>query len=119
MDVHNILRKQSKVRGRPHHKAEVPAMISSQETSQDLLSEDSASGDRDETADPISPSSTGGSRTFAILFGFFIKKERSENFRLAREIGVSDNTGYRLINSTSEPQLHPIQRPLDVLPHTY
>jgi transcriptional regulator with XRE-family HTH domain len=48
-----------------------------------------------------------------------IKNDRSEILRLAREIGVSDNTVYRWINGTSEPHLNHMQRLLEVLPHTY
>src|SRR5437879_6594464 len=46
----------------------------------------------------------GGAKPFAVLLGFLIKNDRSEVLRLAREIGVSDNTIYRWMNGTSEPR---------------
>jgi len=68
-----------------------------------------------ETTESIS-APTGGPKPFSILLSFLIKNDRSEILRLAREIGVSDNTVYRWINGTSEPRLSHMQRLLEVLP---
>ncbi|HVU66045.1 MAG TPA: helix-turn-helix transcriptional regulator [Ktedonobacteraceae bacterium] len=65
------------------------------------------------------PLATGGTKPFATLLSFLLKNDRSEIQRLAREIGVSDNTIYRWINGTSEPRASHMHRLLEVLPRSY
>jgi transcriptional regulator with XRE-family HTH domain len=60
--------------------------------------------------------SLNGPKPFAVLLSFLIKNDRNEVLRLAREIGVSDNTVYRWLNGTSEPRFAHMQRLLEVLP---
>ena len=57
-----------------------------------------------------------GSGSFATLLGYLIKNDRSEVLRIAREIGVSDNTVYRWLNGTAEPRHNHLMRLLEVLP---
>ncbi len=56
---------------------------------------------------------------FSILLGFLLKNDRSEILRIAREMGVSDNTVYRWLNGTSEPRPGHLQRLLEVLPQSH
>jgi transcriptional regulator with XRE-family HTH domain len=60
----------------------------------------------------------GGSGSFATLLGYVIKNDRSEVLRIAREIGVSDNTVYRWLNGTAEPRHSHLMRLLEVLPRS-
>lgn len=61
---------------------------------------------------------TSGSGSFATLLGYVIKNDRSEVLRIAREIGVSDNTVYRWLNGTAEPRHSHLMRLLEVLPRS-
>jgi transcriptional regulator with XRE-family HTH domain len=118
MDVRKTNRKQHKPRGRPSGKVEMPTTISNQEIRKNLPSEEEASEQGGETTDFVSIP-TSGPKPFSVLLGFLIKNDRSEILRLAREIGVSDNTVYRWINGTSEPRLSHMKRLLEVLPLSY
>lgn len=117
MDMSKINKRQSKPQSRLNGKIEMHAEMLSQETGNDARQEETLSEGRNESEN-IS-SSSGGSRPFSILLSYLIKNDRSEILRLAREIGVSDNTVYRWINGTSEPRQSHMQRLLEVLPHTY
>lgn len=116
MDVQRTKSKQGKPRKRLNGKGAMPAALSNQETSHNPESEEVSLEQKGETAESIAPP-TGGPKPFSILLGFLIKNDRSEILRLAREIGVSDNTVYRWINGTSEPRFSHMQRLLEVLPH--
>jgi hypothetical protein len=116
MDVRRTNRKQNRPRKHLRGKAEMPITLANQETSNHPLPEGLSSEPRSEMADGIS-APTGGPKPFSILLDFLIKNDRSEILRLAREIGVSDNTVYRWINGTSEPRSSHMQRLLEVLPH--
>lgn len=59
-----------------------------------------------------------GSGSFATLLGYVIKNDRSEVLRIAREIGVSDNTVYRWLNGAAEPRHSHLMRLLEVLPRS-
>ncbi|HEU5375411.1 MAG TPA: helix-turn-helix transcriptional regulator [Ktedonobacteraceae bacterium] len=61
----------------------------------------------------LSPNGHAGA--FSVLLGFLIKNDRSEILRLAREIGVSDNTVYRWLNGSTEPRPSHMRRLLEVL----
>src|SRR5581483_4267283 len=74
-------------------------------------SEEEASGLHDLSSLPAS-----GSGSFATLLGYLIKNDRSEVLRIARAIGVSDNTVYRWLNGTAEPRHSHLTRLLEVLP---
>jgi transcriptional regulator with XRE-family HTH domain len=52
---------------------------------------------------------------FAVLLGSLLKNDRSEILRVAKEIGVSDNTVYRWLNAASTPRYNHLQRLLEVL----
>lgn len=57
-----------------------------------------------------------GSGSFAALLSYLIKNDRSEILRIARAIGVSDNTVYRWLNGAAEPRHSHLMRLLEVLP---
>jgi len=116
MDVRKTNRKQNKPRDYLRGKAGIPVTLADQETGNHPLPEGLLSESRSEIAD-VTSAPTGGPKPFSILLGFLIKNDRSEILRLAREIGVSDNTVYRWINGTSEPRFSHMQRLLEVLPH--
>ncbi len=69
--------------------------------------------------DDATPAPNGSPGAFSSLLGFLIKNDRSEVLRIAREIGVSDNTVYRWLNGTAEPRHSHLVRLLEVLspPH--
>ncbi len=73
--------------------------------------EEEASGSHDLSSPPVN-----GSGSFAALLGYLIKNDRSEVLRIARDIGVSDNTVYRWLNGTAEPRHSHLMRLLEVLP---
>jgi len=110
MDEQSIQHRRSRPRNRPNGQKEMPAALSNQEVSMTDLE------GKNETNDGTAVSA-GGPKPFSILLSFLIKNDRSEILRLAREIGVSDNTVYRWINGTSEPRPGHMQRLLEVLPH--
>jgi transcriptional regulator with XRE-family HTH domain len=57
-----------------------------------------------------------GSGSFAALLSYLIKNDRSEILRIARAVGVSDNTVYRWLNGAAEPRHSHLMRLLEVLP---
>src|SRR5579883_3412014 len=57
-----------------------------------------------------------GSGSFAALLSYLIKNDRSEILRIARAIGVSDNTVYRWLNGAAEPRHSHLMKLLEVLP---
>ena len=118
MDVQKTNRRHNKPGGRSPGSAEMPEATSNQETNHTSMLDGAASIQRNEVAEMTS-TPTGGPKPFSVLLGFLIKNDRSEVLRIAREIGVSDNTVYRWINGTSEPRFSHMQRLLEVLPHTY
>ena len=118
MDERKTHRKHNKPRGRLPGHLEMPEAISNQETYNDSMIEESVFTQRNEAVD-LASAPTSGPKPFSVLLGFLIKNDRSEVLRLAREIGVSDNTVYRWINGTSEPRPNHMQRLLEVLPHAY
>jgi len=103
MDEQSIQHRRSRPRNRPNGQKEMPAALSNQEVSMTDLE------GKNETNDGTAVSA-GGPKPFSILLSFLIKNDRSEILRLAREIGVSDNTVYRWINGTSEPRPGHMQR---------
>jgi len=117
MDINNANKRQSKLRSRLNGKTEMHVETSSQETRKNAELAEGLSAGRNE--DENVSSSPDGSRPFSTLLSYLIKNDRSEILRLAREIGVSDNTVYRWINGTSEPRPSHMQRLLEVLPHAY
>jgi len=116
--------KVSKLRGRPPgRKKSSQARLDLQEVSPQAQ----ANGDMVEEAPSeqrgVPPGSqdlvslpASGSGSFAALLGFLIKNDRSEILRIAREIGVSDNTVYRWLNGAAEPRHSHLMRLLEVLP---
>jgi len=115
--------KSSKPRGRPTHEKSFLSVKESQtemliqETGnknapveQAIQPEDVAEGSFD-----VSLSQASRPGAFSILLGSLLKNERSEILRIAREIGVSDNTVYRWINGTSTPRYAHMQRLVEIL----
>ncbi len=127
MDVRKTEGKSRKPPGRPVGKKWVPAAkeeslaeISDQETRKSVVPEEPSLESSDDAGDLYDTSlmSMGGPGPFSVLLGFLIKNDRSEVLRIAREIGVSDNTVYRWLNGTSEPRQSHMQRLLEVLPQS-
>lgn len=118
MDEKRTNKKRNKPRGQLHDHVEMSEAISKQATSNSSIIEESSSMQGNETIDSASVLA-GGPKPFSSLLGFLIKNDRSEVLRLAREIGVSDNTVYRWINGTSEPRPNHMQRLLEVLSRSY
>ncbi len=120
MDVSRTNKKQNKPRSRLARRNKMPTATSNPKISKAPAPEagESSAELRNDAIDGIA-SSASGPKPFSILLGFLIKNDRSEILRLAREIGVSDNTVYRWISGTSEPRLSHMQRLLEVLPHAY
>lgn len=73
-------------------------------------SEDGGVSDAD-----VASSQPATSKHFSLLLGFLLKNDRSEIVRLARGVGVSDNTVYRWLKGISVPRYTHIQRILEVL----
>ncbi|HEY0756223.1 MAG TPA: helix-turn-helix domain-containing protein [Ktedonobacteraceae bacterium] len=116
MDIQKTSRKRGTSKSRLDGVTDTPPVLSKQTTSTNLTAEQSAFTGKNETGETLSPSASGPG-PFAVLLTFLIKNDRSEILRLAREIGVSDNTVYRWINGTSEPRPGHMRRLLEVLPH--
>lgn len=118
--------KASRPRGRPPGKRGVTHRQDSQEALSRMSLHgngfpEPSSGRREEVHDlrDLSPSlPTSGSGSFATLLGYVIKNDRSEVLRIAREIGVSDNTVYRWLNGAAEPRHSHLMRLLEVLPRS-
>ncbi|HLI68454.1 MAG TPA: helix-turn-helix transcriptional regulator [Ktedonobacteraceae bacterium] len=99
---------------------EATATLSSQEAWNGLLPEEPSLEPANEVNGlyDAPPATAGGPGPFALLLGFLVKNDRNEILRIAREIGVSDNTVYRWLNGTSEPRQSHMQRLLEVLPQS-
>jgi transcriptional regulator with XRE-family HTH domain len=118
--------KASRPRGRPPgrkgfaHKQDLPGTLPRMSLNGNGFLE--ASSDQQEEAPgsrDFSPSfPVSGPGSFATLLGYVIKNDRSEVLRIAREIGVSDNTVYRWLNGTAEPRHSHLMRLLEVLPRS-
>lgn len=82
--------------------------------------EETSSEQKEETtgSHDLSSLPASGSGSFATLLGYLIKNDRSEVLRIARDIGVSDNTVYRWLNGTAEPRHSHLMRLLEVLPRS-
>jgi transcriptional regulator with XRE-family HTH domain len=124
MDVQQNAEKISRPRGRPAGKKEMPV---AEEPQQGIAQRGSWTDDGPEGLSPEAMTEAAswdnatslqgrGSGSFSTLLGFLIKNDRSEVLRIAREIGVSDNTVYRWLNGTSEPRASHRQRLLEVIP---
>jgi transcriptional regulator with XRE-family HTH domain len=118
MDKHKNSRQQGHSRSLTHGQPEFASEGLHQEIRHvpGLLSE--ARGENDDSAENTSLVA-GGAKPFSTLLSFLIKNDRSEILRLAREIGVSDNTVYRWINGTSEPRASHMQKLLEALPRAH
>lgn len=127
MDVKKMSAKSGRPRGRPSGKKsapaakELPVEISNQETWNGTMPEKPPFEHEGDAVDSSSSSFMQPARPgpFSILLGFLLKNDRSEILRIAREVGVSDNTVYRWLNGTSEPRHSHIQRLLEVLPQSH
>ncbi|MEO7020626.1 MAG: helix-turn-helix transcriptional regulator [Ktedonobacteraceae bacterium] len=117
MDQNNRPEKSSRPRGRPAKKKALLTANMSTSVQPDPPPVDQAKpGDEtDEVSDAFSSQGEHPS-AFATLLGFLIKNDRSEVLRIAREVGVSDNTVYRWLNGTSEPRRSHLHQLLNVLP---
>lgn len=110
-------------RGRPPGKKgisaaqKLPEAFSTRDNLSNDLSEEFPIEQKEEVGeqDDAMPASNGGPGAFSSLLGFLIKNDRSEVLRIAREIGVSDNTVYRWLNGTAEPRHSHLVRLLEVL----
>jgi transcriptional regulator with XRE-family HTH domain len=118
MDTPGTKGKLNKRQGRGRGKMEMPATPARQEMSHDPIPE-GISSERRADASEMPPTLLSGPKPFSVLLGFLIKNDRSEILRIAREIGVSDNTVYRWINGTSEPRASHMQQLLEALSHSY
>lgn len=127
MDVRKTSTKTRRPRVRPAGKRSAPATNEllagnlNQETLSNTMPEKLPAVPEGDAAD--SPDASFAQPTkpgpFSILLGFLLKNDRSEILRIAREVGVSDNTVYRWLNGTSEPRQSHIQRLLEVLPQSH
>lgn len=115
MDGENHAGKVGRPRGRPAGKRENPPAQEPLEESIFQQEDEHFSGEA-KNAEDSTELQSGGSSAFSTLLGFLIKHDRSEVLRIAKEIGVSDNTVYRWLNGTSEPRQNHMQRLLEVLP---
>jgi len=128
MDVEEKQVKSGKLRGRPPTDkktitrrataADLQPALSSREAEYTYALEGFVgSGEEDEASisfdAPSAP--TGRPGSFSILLSSLIKNNRSEVVRIARELGVSDNTVYRWMNGTSEPRSNHLQQLTEVL----
>lgn len=97
-----------------------PQESSAQEAWSDGNLEEGSVQSENENGNPLDTTSSQSvaSNHFSILLGFLLKNERSEILRVAREVGVSDNTVYRWLNGTSAPRYNHMQRLLEVLGQT-
>jgi transcriptional regulator with XRE-family HTH domain len=128
MDVRKIHTRSSRRRSRPAGEKkslpltkELPVELSKREKWNDTMPEQSPlelEGDAADSSEAIS-TQTRQPGPFSILLGFLLKNDRSEILRIAREMGVSDNTVYRWLNGTSEPRPGHLQRLLEVLPQSH
>jgi transcriptional regulator with XRE-family HTH domain len=128
MDVRKIHTTSSRRRSRPAGEKkslsltkELPVELSKREKWNDTMPEQSSlerEGDAADSSEAIS-TQTRQPGPFSILLGFLLKNDRSEILRIAREMGVSDNTVYRWLNGTSEPRPGHLQRLLEVLPQSH
>jgi transcriptional regulator with XRE-family HTH domain len=119
MDVRKTNSRPNKSGGRLPGKAEMPEALADQEHGDHSLAEGPPSALNHEAAELPAASAGNGPKPFSVLLGSLIKNDRSEILRIAREIGVSDNTVYRWINGTSEPRASHMQRLLEVLPRSH
>jgi transcriptional regulator with XRE-family HTH domain len=127
MDVEEKQVKTSKLRGRPPADKKTitrtttadlrPALSSREAEYTYALEEFAGQYEENEASVPFdAPSApTGRSGSFSILLSSLIKNNRSEVMRIARELGVSDNTVYRWMNGTSEPRANHLQHLTEVL----
>jgi transcriptional regulator with XRE-family HTH domain len=116
MDGEKNAGKVGRPRGRPAGKKEIPL---DQELAGEMNHQHNSFEDflpEAKFADEASALQGNGPGAFSTLLGFLIKHDRSEVLRIAKEIGVSDNTVYRWLNGTSEPRQSHMQRLLEVLP---
>jgi|GEM_PF-341361 len=115
MDGENHAGKVGRPRGRPTGKKENPP---AQEPLEENIfqQEDEHFLEEARNTEDSTGLQSGGPSAFSTLLGFLIKHDRSEVLRIAKEIGVSDNTVYRWLNGTSEPRQSHMQRLLEVLP---
>jgi transcriptional regulator with XRE-family HTH domain len=131
MDVEGKAAKVTRPRGRPSNKKITP-VVSSLETepvpqnfeqNEELLNEEpvleeTAVQSEDEASvlfdTPLLQ--VENLNPFSQLFSFIIGRNRSEILRIAKEIGVSDNTIYRWLNGKVLPRQSSLQRLLEVLP---
>ncbi|MGH2507565.1 MAG: helix-turn-helix domain-containing protein [Ktedonobacteraceae bacterium] len=114
MDQNDTPQKSSRPRGRPAKKKTLPSTNMFESGLPDPSRLDTM-GESTDASDPSFPAD-GHPGAFATLLGFLINNERSEVLRIAREVGVSDNTVYRWLNGTSEPRRSHLQHLLHALP---
>lgn len=115
--------KGSKSRHRPTHEQPIPSIKEAQtetlirESESYSPFEEQAVRQEEETDGSLDASLSQTNRTeaFSILLGALLKNERNEILRVAREIGVSDNTVYRWLNGTSAPRYSHMQRLVELL----
>src|SRR5260370_1913105 len=118
MDINEQEGKISRPRGRPAgKKAHIKPNMSGPAQPDQPIGHDDGSEDEEKTPSSSEAfvSQGGHSGAFVTLLGFLIKNDRSEVLRIAREVGVSDNTVYRWLNGTCEPSHNHLQRLLSAL----
>ena len=103
MDKSKNSRQQGQSRSLANSQREYAAETLRQETRRVAGLAPETTEENDDTSENTSLAAAGGTKPFATLLSFLLKNDRSEIQRLAREIGVSDNTIYRWINRTSKP----------------
>lgn len=122
--------KSGRPRGRPPGKRNTPTAKESPEEPPELENMSNMSNGLPEDASPARQEESNGqndslakmengSGAFSSLLSFLIKNDRSEIVRIAREVGVSDNTVYRWLNGSAEPRHSHLMRLLEVLSPSY
>lgn len=117
MDQHTISETSSRPRGRPAKKTPLPrANMSESVHIEPPLTQNAEVTDNMAIVHETTPAQGEHLSAFATLLGFFVNNERSEVLRIAKAVGVSDNTVYRWLNGTAEPRRNHLQSLLHVLP---
>lgn len=118
MDLNDTPKKNSRPRGRPAKKKTLPKVNTfepGQYSASLRMDGIEAAYEAPETYDSSFPQ-VEPLGAFATLLSFLINNDRSEILRVAREVGVSDNTVYRWLNGTSIPRRSHLQSLLHALP---
>lgn len=123
MDRNELEERISRPRGRPAGKKALPkaSLSGPAQLGQPIGQNDASEGIEEEIAMLSEDFASQGGRPspFSTLLGFLIKNDRSEVLRIAKEVGVSDNTVYRWLNGKCEPSQNHLQRLLNALSHVH